>query len=306
MAGKNLQRGLTSLRLARESLGTVADLVGVGGFMLAVLAIAVSEGAVALLLAGFLCLLVIGLLVRIVHLSRRARQSDALPRLVDAVEEISAATRNLLAGGTDDAFVTSVKIALGHLAEMYGIATSAPCRVTLKVVYQPPRRPDRRDFAVKTVCRSSGEAGGQSPSGIDWINDNTDFRKIFTGGQPLFFCNDLPSEPGYRNSHLTDEMVAAGTYPYLATIVWPVRGRGDRVSQVDRWDVIGFLCVDSTRSDVFDREIDVVPGEACAHALYSGLLRFRENQGAPRTDGVGNGRTGGIRGRSGGKQRGTP
>ena len=277
----------------------VADVIGVVSFLIAVISFVSGDDIARTLLAGYLCALVTALLVwtgrteaRNARLTRRASQADALPRLVDTVDQISHATLGLLAGGADDAFVARVTIALGHLAEMYGIATGVPCRVTLKATYKPPRHPGR-DLAVETVCRSSGHAGGQSVTGIDWINDNTDFRKIFNEGAEIFFCNDLPAEipKGYRNSHFTDDVIASGSFPYRATIVWPVRGRlGDPTRDVDRWEVIGFLCVDTLRTYTFDRELDVAPGEVCAHALYSGLRRFRENQSSPRAGNAGKGR----------------
>ncbi len=273
---------------ARGTLGLAADVVSLVTFLGATVALVRGDDLPQSILAVYLCLVVTVLLVWVIRLearnSRRAKQAAALPRLVDAIDEISHATRALLAGGSDDAYVATVKIALGHVAAVYAIATGGPCRVTLKTTYRPPGHRQRRDLAVATVCRSSGEPGGESPTGIDWINDNTDFRKIFNEGAPVFFCNDLPAEipRGYRNSHFTEEVVASGDFPYRATIVWPVRGRiTSGTAQVTRWEVIGFLCVDTLRADTFHRETDVAPGEACAHALYSGLLRYRENQADP-------------------------
>lgn len=285
----------TGVRAMRGGLGMVADLLAVATFLGAALALATGTDAARALLALWVCALATGLLGWNVRLgaryhrlagrfAHRARRSTALPRLTDAVDAVSHATRALLAGGADDAFVLGVQGALGHLAEMYGIATGAPCRVTVKILSEPP---GHTDFAVRTVCRSSGSAGGRSETGTDWVNENTDFRLMLKEGYELFFCNDLPAQLalGYRNSHFSDRVIASGEYPYRATIVWPVRGRVE--GSPDAWEVIGFVCVDTPLARVFDRAIDVAPGAAFAHALYSGLERFRQHamQAGPRPDG---------------------
>lgn len=279
-----LHRTYAGVRAMRGSLGAVADLIAVATFLGAATALATGTDVPRAFLALWVCALATGLLLWNVRLgaryarlaarfARRARRSDALPRLADAVDAVSHATRALLAGGDDAAFVLGVKDALGHLAEMYGIATGTPCRVTVKLVHAPPGHPD---FAVKTVCRSSGSPGGRSRGGTDWVNDNTDFRLVLKEGYEHFFCNDLPAALGsdYRNSHFTDEVVAADEFPYRATIVWPVRGRVP--DDPDSWDVIGFVCVDTRRENAFDRGLDVAPGAAFCHTLYSGLLRLRQ------------------------------
>jgi len=279
-----LHRTYAGVRAMRGSLGAVADLLAVASFLGAATALAAGTDVPRALLALWVCALATGLLLWNVRLgaryarlaarcARRARRSDALPRLADAVDAVSHATRALLAGGGDAAFVLGVKDALGHLAEMYGIATGTPCRVTVKTVHAPPGHPD---FAVETVCRSSGSPGGRSHTSIDWVNDNTDFRLVLKEGHEHFFCNDLPGAlgRGYRNSHLTDEVIAADELPYHATIVWPVRGRIP--DDPDIWDIVGFVCVDTRRENAFDPHVDVAPGVALCHTLYSGLLRLRE------------------------------
>jgi hypothetical protein len=277
---------LRAARALRGELGLLADVITILTFAGSIYALVTGRDLPQAVLAAYVGALAASLFVWNVRIARRARQSAAMPRLVDALDSVSHGTRALLAGGANDAFVLSLKAALADLAEMYGISTGVACRVTVKITYSPPEPKRQGDLAVKTVCRSTGDAGGSSPSGIDWIDDNTDFRKIFKDGAALFFCNDIPAEIAkglYRNSHFTDEMVASGDLPYRATIVWPVRSRLDFPEQTDSWEVIGFLCVDTAGTGAFDRALDEVPGAAFAHALYSGLLRFRENQDAPRS-----------------------
>ncbi len=192
---------------------------------------------------------------------------------------VANATHALNSGGSADAFETGLEKALGQFVDAYGNATGVPCRATVQITYKPPDQLSRGDLAVKTVSRSATRAGQKSHHSTDWINENTDFRQILKEDREHFFSNDLKAAlaQGYRNSHFTDEVIKDGTFPYLATIVWPVRGR-TAGSSIDQWDLIGFLCIDSGHSGAFDEAVDVAPGIAFSHALYSGLLKYRNDQ----------------------------
>lgn len=120
---------------------------------------------------------------------------------------------------------------------------------------------------AETVCRS---AERDIPPGIDWVEDNTDFFSITENGRSFFLCNDLPRarvERNYRNSRFSEAVVIEHVYPDRSTIVWPVRPpamRGER-------DVIGFVCVDSDMTKVFDAPRDLAFGTTFASSLYSGM-----------------------------------
>lgn len=230
------------------------------------------------ILAAYLCLLSSALLVIVlrgeVRYGRRVRQSQAFPTFANAIGVLSRATHALHSGGGSATFEVSLKEAVRLLADAYGTAGGVACRVTVKIVFKPSPQAGRDDLAVRTVCRSSGTAGGTSETGIDWINDNTDFRHILKDGADYFLSNDLVAAipDGYRNSHFTEEVVATKRFPYVATIVWPVRGAAPH--DPDQWDLIGFLCVDSAQFGAFDPDVDVAPGAAFADALYSGLVNY--------------------------------
>ena len=268
----------------RTTLGTVADVLGIAGFLGALVALVSGQDLTRTVLAVYVCLLATAMLGWNVRSTARhgprLQRVDALPRLTDAVDEVAHATRALLAGGPDAAFRASLRVALGHVAELYGVATGVPCRVTLKRTFRA-QAPDGRRLAVDTLCRSSGEAGGRSRSGADWVDDNTDFRMIFHSGDPFFLCNDLAAAVGrgYRNSHFTERAVATGRFPYLSTVVWPIRGRvpGDGGGE-GPWRVVGFLCVDAQQRHVFDPASDIAAGATVAHALYTGLARLHDSE----------------------------
>ena len=112
--------------------------------------------------------------------------------------------------------------------------------------------------------------------------DNTDFSRLFFAADEFFLANDLPDElaSGYKNSHWTSERLAewrrTGDYPYRSTAVWPLRGRvEDSGSGEGRFEIAGFLSVDSPDAGIFDRDTVKPVGEVFAHAAYSGLVLYR-------------------------------
>jgi hypothetical protein len=162
---------------------------------------------------------------------------------------------------------------------MYEIATGFACRVTVVQVYAPNAG---NRLAVRRVCTSYPDSGKRpGKSQIDWVEENTDFKDLFDTGDAYFFCNDLPNElgEGYRNSHWSRDKIAEmrkkGDWPYRSTIVWPVRGWIAPGPGEGRWDVTGFVCVDSKAANVFDQDLDVAPGETFAYALYLGLAAYQ-------------------------------
>lgn len=276
-----LRRTFGESRATRGYLGTIADVIAVVTFLAAGAGLVFGAPLPQAVLAIFLCVLCVALLVLVLRgeyrHGRRVRQSLALPTFADSIGAVSLATHALGSGGTTDTFIVSLKAALRTFADAYGTATGVTCRATVKIIYRPRAEPDRRDVAVATLCRSTDAPARRGPDEIDWINENTDFRQILNSGADCFFSNDLKAAlaGGYRNSHFTDEVIASGKLPYLATMVWPVRAP----MAPDHWDLVGFLCVDSSYTGTFDATIDVAPGAAFAHALYSGLLRYRDNPG---------------------------
>lgn len=146
----------------------------------------------------------------------------------------------------------------------------------------PSRDEDTRqhsmyDMFVTEVCRNKGSTKWRSsdPNHRDWINRNTDFTIIFKQQNNHFFSNDLSKEDPYDNSHFSSEMLKTKKYPYYSTIIWPIRKKildpevSKRIgaSHEDE-DLIGFLCIDSKRKNVFKYDFDFWMGAAYADILY--------------------------------------
>lgn len=258
----------------RGVVGTIADAVTIGTLAVTAATLVTGASAAQAVLAAFVCALCVALLATVVvrHArdGRAVRTADAIPAFGQAMTALAEATHRRVHDGSNDAFVAELRTALLHLAAAYGAATGASCVVTVKVMTYAEAH-DRWGPAAETVCRS---AERNVPPGIDWVEDNTDFVEIAEDGRPFFLCNDLPRariERNYRNSRFTDAVVLENAYPYRSTIVWPVRPlatRGER-------DVIGFVCVDSHKTNVFDAPRDLTFGATFAASLYSGMWLMR-------------------------------
>lgn len=279
----------------RGLLGSAADVVAVltvifsagslirnGAFPQEVLAVVVSGLALAFLAISFK--LQRGLVSARLEVARSVQLGNALPKLAAATAGLAEAG---LAASEEPgrSFLALTERASQVLAEMFGIATGQPCRITVVEVYAPPVRNQRPGMearlAVRRVCASSPPTGKRRPPGeIDWVDENTDFKYLFDTGEPFFFCNDLPAEigNGYQNSHWPREKIAEmrknDSFPYKSTIVWSIRA-WDTEADGGEWDVAGFLCVDSKNTNVFDSALDVATGQTFASALYLGLATYQ-------------------------------
>lgn len=279
----------------RGLLGSAADVLAVltvifsggslvlnGAFPQDVLAIVISGLALAFLAISFK--LQKRLMSARLEVARSVQLGYALPKLAEATTGLARAG---LAAQEEPSrsFLALTERASQVLAEMFGIATGQPCRVTVVEVYAPPvpnQRPgvDAR-LAVRRICSSSPPTGRRRPAGqIDWVDENTDFKYLFDTGEPFFYCNDLPTEigNGYQNSHWPRDKIAEmrknDSFPYKSTIVWSIRA-WDTDADGGEWDVAGFLCVDSKNTNVFDPALDVATGQAFASALYLGLATYQ-------------------------------
>jgi hypothetical protein len=141
---------------------------------------------------------------------------------------------------------------------------------------------------VKTLMRDGRGDGTRSKIDtikIDhYVSDNTDFLAIFEQVNELqnrcFMCNDL-SFDGYRNSSFKkfnrDKLpyyIKGTKWPlsYTASITAPICP-GITPPDVKSGTLIGFLCVDSTVSGLFnDSDIEIVSG--LAEGLYDTLNHY--------------------------------
>jgi len=174
-------------------------------------------------------------------------------------------------GQADVLFTQFIHRAVDNLQKVFALTADPQCRVCVKQL-----RDDAK--SVETICRDSGSEGQNEPE-IAKIEENTDFHNIMRkirGYERYFYCNDLLALGDlYENSTPNwDER-------YKSTIVWPIRGPLPNRN----YDVAGFLCVDSLKTDVFDEKKSVQVGAAVADILYILLdcvAKLKKEKGEPQ------------------------
>jgi hypothetical protein len=185
---------------------------------------------------------------------RAVAWSKALKNVSDGAQHIAD-----LAADTDSELArerrSRARSACYELEKAFTLATGADCRVTMKEVYA-----EADGLAVRSLIAPSRHA--MKTDVVDYIASNTDFQKIMEG-EELYFCNDIPSEltRGYQNSHWTPDLLHKwsqnGEYPYQSTLVLPIRARtADSPGKAERWETVGFFCVDSQTQKIFSIKDD--------------------------------------------------
>lgn len=155
------------------------------------------------------------------------------------------------------------------LSKVFSDITNHPCAVCIKIIHKSPEG----DLLVKTLCRDSSHISRDFPelSRISHrIIDNTDFKEILNNiGNPnkqYFFSNNLPGLFNYENSSFAVHggRLPDNTTPKQRSILWKLPYRSSVIVPIcpnlsEEWvkeNIIGFLCVDSPETNVFNEKID--------------------------------------------------
>lgn len=277
----------------RNSVGRVADFLSIATVIVSAVLLVVKGSAAEFIMAAALS--VIAITMTVVALAQSKQLSDAnalilqresfrnaIPKFSDAVDGFKRAYRTILAlhtnpGGSESArseFVACVSQACKDVAESFQQMTGHPCRVTLQELYSEVDPAGAILAAVRAVASSDRNARLGEDS-VDLVVANSDFTLLVAGGE-YFFSNDLRTslQEGYKNSHWNEEKLKQwrldGGYPYLSTIVWPIRARADGA-----WDLVGFLSLDSKDEDAFDVLLLNPLGASLAGVAYTGLSLTR-------------------------------
>ncbi len=241
----------------------------------------------ATILAVYVCILTTVLLALLLRQEARYRHESryavAMIPVRKAFSCLGDGSWNLIEGdGSESSFLLRLRESLGFLAEAFTLIVDNPCRVSVKIISSETAGSssgqDRRDIQVVTLCRNSEEME-KARIVRDRIGNNTDFKNIFVEDALFFFCNDLPAQlkKGYQNSHWDEDVIRSEKFDYRSTIVWPI-GRSRLLvpqGQQQAREIIGFLCVDSLATNVFNETYDVPLGAAFSQALHLALDRYR-------------------------------
>jgi len=281
-------KGVVSvLRAAKASkglLGAVLNIAGLVGLVTSVFNLVKGGDASQAVLAGALAVIAIGMGFMVyalqVQLERDridARGAVALRAandpLAKSANALAFATSSLLNGKDPGIFEAQAHEFAVELAGAYTLITGARCRVTVKQTYDVEAS---QDLAVRTLFTSDSQFLAASQSGVDLVKENTDFSELLNKAESFWLSDDVASMPGYINSHYTREEIASGRMSYRSVLVWPVRVVTATDATGSDVDLLGFLCVDSPETGIFDKRRDVSPGQILAHSLYPSLRLYKQ------------------------------
>lgn len=213
---------------------------------------------------------------------RGERVITALPAFSNAVDDLKRGYYEFAARGQGNAeaaaqgFVNRCEAACTGAAGALQTLTGHECRVTLQELYYPESAGRARTSGAVRTIASSDRTAPTGTGTTDWVDENTDFASLVAGSD-YFHSDDLrvDLQEGYRNSHWTPDKLrewkSTGKYPYLSTIVWPVRVR---VDGSHAWTMAGFLSADSKDTEAFDLGVMRHLGAAWASVAYTGLSLY--------------------------------
>jgi hypothetical protein len=283
-------RAITALEVA-SAVTTVVLFIG------AVLQLFGSGPAWSIILVVWMMLLTTGLIALVVVQERRVARRTRYAVATEATHGAEHLIRDAEAGILNENANVSQTIpilrkAMTEVARTFTLITGSPCRACIKEVHYPGAEAvavgadNLRHLTISTLCRDN--AGGP-PTPSDerehFVSENTDFELLFMKRWKYrwYHSNDLESENPYKNSNWGDD----SPHDYRSTCVWPIQKTDE--TDGDRHDTLGFLCVDSLDTDIFDSRFDFHVGASIADSLYP-LMRLMRlaNEGfvfsPPRAD----------------------
>lgn len=190
-------------------------------------------------------------------------------------------------------FRSQLSYVLDKLLNAYSHIATGHCRVAIKVIEER----DGAFFAYTLIrdthslrtCQVDDER--RYRDGRDPLEDNDDFKMIFSDEDRYFFSNDLKKLYHYNST----SFATYGQYkkgerwplPYRSTFVWPIRQGAAPNLVITTKRCIGFLAVDSTRANAFSESVDFHLGAAVADALFHPLMlcnKLLTGNGEPHVD----------------------
>jgi YHS domain-containing protein len=165
--------------------------------------------------------------------------------------------------------------AMDAIADYQLLITKHQCASCIKI-FVSDREPNGQR-SVKTFCRdtkSKMTRGRHDGREVFRVDNNTAFSTILREGNPYFFSNNLLAEVQYRNEREGFQRF------YRSTVIVPILGflpPDVSDSMHDTQDVgaiLGFLCVDSQETNVFDEKATVEFLTSMANILFWPIYYF--------------------------------
>jgi hypothetical protein len=185
------------------------------------------------------------------------------------------------------------------ISQVFEMITGSKCHVCIKIFVQRNRKNPEKianyqlGTFVRDLLHSHRESVDNEKKIQHVLKNNTDFEYVFQniGSEKgkYFFCNDLTSIEGYKNTSFLKHgdsitYFPQNTSPQEKETHWPLDyssvicaaicpGISD---QRNTNTLLGFLCVDSIEKNVFIEPMDTEILCGCADGLYNPLKIFLE------------------------------
>lgn len=150
---------------------------------------------------------------------------------------------------------------LVEIVEIFKATSGAECRVCIKMIYPHMDNSGNKKQAVWALGRSNTPYP-ERDRGSDFLTKNTDFNAIYFDRKSYWSSADI-----HDRAITPNYMSTSNELPYHSVIVWPLRRFGmppkntGAANIVDNCgDVIGFVCLDSTKKAAFSDERELKIG----------------------------------------------
>lgn len=277
-----------------QVLSFVADTTAIIALIVVVLCVdnkSTKEFILSIELAVFFALILAFLVWQEYRYSRKARYAEATYSIHNCVHLLRDYFYDIENMNAEDCKYSLSKVTTS-LANAFSLVTGTHCRACIETLqiknylkddFHKLTDPKERIkyLYADTFCRDTITSTSKSEEAIDSclhpITGNTDFRELYlNANMRCYYCgNTLTADPPYQSTAIQ----AGGHLPYKSIIVWPIRRMiytqdkpCDNILN-KRQDIIGYLCIDSARQNVFRKDYDIEMGAIVADALFI-FLKF--------------------------------
>jgi len=177
-------------------------------------------------------------------------------------------------------FISAMEFLLDKLKIIFEAKTKSECSVSIKI----PTLTGKMSSETKiiNICRDTNSGDRNTEAYIKkphLISANTCFNNICDGlansGDYFYVNNNIPKSEDYKNS--STSTYKHNKLPYVSEIVVPLIPL--YVTEADTETeliALGFLCVDSNKTNVFDTRYDLDILQGVAEGIYD-IIKLRNN-----------------------------
>lgn len=200
-------------------------------------------------------------------------------------------------------FLSRLELFCNQTREVFKQTIKEKCEISVSIkLHVCDEKEEDIDPRIATLSRDSNGARNREVSfardSKHLVSKNTCYEhfyvqkqgaktRIKTNSKKYYLNNNLISDIKYKNSSFdsvedksvassTDKKYREGNWPldYRAELVFPIRK--DNTSGEESASLIGFLCIDCDKTDVFNEKLHTVIGSGVAISIYNILKAFKD------------------------------